>query len=124
MAHVDPAKTETVSNLDQCKDTEQEGWMSLQSERYFLKKSATGVLGSPALLQKLGVQDGKARRVRWDHASQTLEVLGDSSGGRTTGTGTVLGLDQKVGFHKMDDACSVALRKALKDIVVMHALHL
>jgi hypothetical protein len=60
VAHVEPRKKKgTVSNLEESNGLEQAGWMSLQSEQYFLRKSATGLLKSPALLQKLGMQDSK-----------------------------------------------------------------
>ena len=135
VVHVDPKKTGTVSNLAACKDKGQPNWMSLQSESYFLRKSATGMLGCPVLLQKLGVRDGKSRRVRWDHSSQTLEVTSRAFLGEAARTGEIptcpsqsqgssLGLDMKEGFHKMDRVCSESLRKSFREIVVRHTLHL
>ena len=119
VAHVDPKKAGTVSNLEKSNGPEQAGWMSLQSEQYFLRKSATGLLRSPALLQGVGVSDGKARHVRWDHASQTLNVLG----GESPDSPSECVLNMKDGFHKMDEACSESLRVAFREVVLRFALN-
>ena len=123
MKHVDPTSTGTVSNLEESDGPEQAGWMSLQSEQYFLRKSATGLLRSPALLQGVGVSDGTARHVRWDHASQTLEIFGElESPAGTSSSAAAFVLDMKEGFSKMDDACAVSLRLAFREVVLRHAL--
>ena len=120
MEHVDPKKTGTVSNLEGESDgPEQADWMSLQSEQYFLLKSATGLLRNPALLQKLGVRDGKSRHVRWEHMSQTLKVLH----GESPGSPSDFVLDMKEGFRKMDEACSESLRLAFREVVLRFALN-
>ena len=58
--------------------------------------------------------------MRWDHASQTLEVLG---GELPAGSPSEFVLDMKEGFRKMDEACAESLRVAFREVVLRFALN-
>ena len=123
VAHVSPEKTGTVSNLEGG-SVAAPLWISLQPERYFLRRSAAGRIADPDLLQRLGVADGQLCAVAWDHATQTLVVEEDkSAGGALPPVGNIsLSLDMREGFRKMDSAISDALLVAFRTIVRERAL--